>query len=661
MRRVLLCLGLAGCSEGGSSTVTALHDLHQPSAVVTQPTAAEDFYRLPFPNPMHLKADGKLDLTTYPHGVAGGVVETYLNTFEASIEGAATQGGLFFRFDGAIDPASLPADPNASVQAGATAYVVDVTPGSPTYGKQTPVFAHFVPDRYDYIGPNWLCLLPVPGFPLREKTTYVAILTDGIHCAQGTQPTDAKCRAGSSIKRDEDFDAVMKGLSSDAAIARTASPYKPLTDWLQTQAGLAAHVMNATVFTTLDATSIMPRLRTAVLATPAPTLVGLTYAGEDSPSVDDLYTGMYVTPNFQVGSAPYMTSGGQIVLDSSGAPQLNRMETLRVAMTIPKGATMPQAGWPVVLYAHGTGGDWQSFVNDGSGREAAKITDAQNNVIARMAMVSIDLVNNGARVPFGTNVDLAFVNVNNIVAASASLKQGGADYFQLLRLVEGIDIASAPTTGAPIKFDVSHIYYKGHSEGSSVGPLFLAAEPKVRAAILSGAGAGLIQGMLGKHKPIDIPTVLAGFLNDPIDQYHPLFTLMQNYLEDSDPGNYAVRFFREPPTGQAPKSIYMSIGITDNYTPFQTAQALLLAGGMQPVMPSIEELPLLPVGGVHWVAAPQMGNVAGGAATAVALEYNQAPGSDGHFVVFDIPAAIAQSSRFLATDFVSGLAQLTSP
>src|SRR5581483_11816927 len=146
---------------------------------------------------------------------------------------------------------------------------------------------------------------------------------------------------------------------------------------------------------------------------------GLTYAHEDSPGVDDLYEGMYASPNFQVGTAPYLTTGGQIVLDASGAPQVNRMENLRVAMTIPKGATMPAAGWPVVLYAHGTGGDWESFVGDGSGREAARVTDAQGNVLARMAMVSIDLVNNGARVPAGTDVDLAFVNVDNIVAASA--------------------------------------------------------------------------------------------------------------------------------------------------------------------------------------------------------------------------------------------------
>src|SRR5581483_12134604 len=226
---------------------------------------------------------------------------------------------------------------------------------------------------------------------------------------------------GKPVRRDADFDAVMKGGSSDARITAAAAAYKPLADWLATQPGLAAHVMNATVFTTLDATSMMPRLRQAVLATAAPTLSGLSYKGEDSPGVDDLYEAMYMTPNFQVGSAPYLnTGGGQMVLDGNGIPQVNHMENLRVAMTIPKGVAMPAAGWPVVLYAHGTGGDWESFVSDGSGREAAKVTDAAGNVIGRMAMISIDLVNNGARVPAGTNVDLAFVNVNNIVAASAS-------------------------------------------------------------------------------------------------------------------------------------------------------------------------------------------------------------------------------------------------
>ena len=67
-------------------------------------------------------------------------------------------------------------------------------------------------------------------------------------------------------------------------------------------------------------------------------------------------------------------------------------------------------------------------------------------------------------------------------------KQGALDDFQLLRLVKAIDVAAAPTTGAPIKFDPARIYFKGHSQGGLTGPLFLAAEPEVKAAVLSGAG-----------------------------------------------------------------------------------------------------------------------------------------------------------------------------
>jgi hypothetical protein len=43
------------------------------------------------------------------------------------------------------------------------------------------------------------------------------------------------------------------------------------------------------------------------------------------------------------------------------------------------------------------------------------------------------------------------------------------------------------------------------------------------------------------------------------------------------------------------------------------------------------------------------------------LEYLQAGRKDGHFVIFDVPAAITQSNRFLAHDYVSGIAHLDPP
>jgi hypothetical protein len=50
-----------------------------------------------------------------------------------------------------------------------------------------------------------------------------------------------------------------------------------------------------------------------------------------------------------------------------------------------------------------------------------------------------------------------------------------------------------------------------------------------------------------------------------------------------------------------------------------------------------------------------------GAATAVLAQYKQQPGSDGHFVVFDIASAQKQSSEFLGTLVHTGQATVVAP
>lgn len=636
--RVVGLLALAACNGGGD--VTALHDLTAATPSVATPSvdvppAARDFFRLPFPNDLRL-ANGTIDLSEFPRPQSGSLVQEIIDIVDESVTGAGTGAGIYFRFSGAIDPASLPKDASASIDAGAAAFVVDVTPGSPTYGKRTPVLLRFVAERYDYIGPNWLCLLPLPGFPLRERTTYAAILTDGI-----------KAQGGDPVRRAPELDGALR-----------LSAYAPLDAWLTTQPALK--VTNATVFTTLDATGIMFKLRAAVHAqAPAPTLDNLTYAGEDKPGIDDLYEGSFQSPNFQEGDPPYLTlgSGGQIrqippMPATNGEPRVVRMESLRVALTMPKGP-MPQSGWPLVLYAHGTGGSYKSFVRDGSGAQAAEI--------AGMAMAGIDQVLHGPRDPTGSDAATTFFNFINIVAAHDNPKQGALDGFQLVRLVKAVNIARAPTTGVPIKFDPDRIYFKGHSQGGLTGALFLAAEPDVKAAVLSGAGAVLTLSLLHKLEPVSIPKLVAGLFSDPVDAYHPVLNLVQTYFEDSDPSNYGRYYFKEPAPGMALKSIYLSLGIVDQYTPVPSIKAFALAMGVQPVEPLLEPIAGLDLAGLAWAKAPVEGNVAGGLATGVVLEYPQAGARDGHFVIFDVPAAIRQSNRFLATHRSGGIARLEAP
>jgi hypothetical protein len=58
-------------------------------------------------------------------------------------------------------------------------------------------------------------------------------------------------------------------------------------------------------------------------------------------------------------------------------------------------------------------------------------------------------------------------------------------------------------------------------------------------------------------------------------------------------------------------------------------------------------------------AAPITDNLDG--TTAVLVQYPQASASDGHFVVFDVPAAMIQSRRFLGTLANDGVATLVAP
>jgi hypothetical protein len=639
---------LAGCSSGGGPT--ALHDLHQAAQPIATPTLTNDFYALPFPNDLRIKADGTVDLTLFPH--MGGLLDQYLAAIGAQEHGFGLQVAMYFRFDAPIDPATLPADYAASLQPNASVFLVDVTPGSPTYDQRTPVQPRFTAIQYDFIGPNWLGVLPALGLPLREKTTYACLLTDGI---KGT--------SGKPIVRAGDFARAIAGnaaSSSDARIAAAGKAYAPLIAWLAAHPDVAPHVMNASVFTTGDESVLMKKLRDAVYAqAPAPTLDALKYDGEDLAGVDYNYEGTYQGPNFQSGTAWYQSSGGQIMFDASGVPQVDHLETLRVRITVPEG-NMPAAGWPVVIYQHGTGGNYNDCIGDGSAREAAKVTDAQGNLIAQLAMICTDEVLHGTR-SNAPNLDLAYFNFLNPQAVHDNPHQGALDAFSVVRLIHAIDVAAAPTTGKPIKLDVDRIYFKGHSQGGLQGPLFLSAEPEVKAAILSGAGGGLVESLLHKTIPDPIPTEVQGFFHDPIDEYHPFLNLLQGLFDDADPLTYARLLFTEPRAGLAAKSIFQTLGIVDHVTPVPNIEALMIGMGAQPVNPMLMPIANLDLTHLTWATAPVSANVAGGSATAVMLEYPQSGMTDGHFVVFTVPDAIKQSNRFLATHAATGMARLDPP
>ena len=324
------------------------------------------------------------------------------------------------------------------------------------------------------------------------------------------------------------------------------------------------------------------------------------------------------------------------------------MEDLRVAFTIPTG-TMPAGGWPVVIYAHGTGGNYQSFENNGS---AARLA-AQG-----LAAISIDQVLNAVRDP-GGNPDVDFFNFQNPQAARNNAVQGGADDFSVVRLVQGFSYDDGNST---ITFDPDRIYFFGHSQGGLTGPLFLAYEPAVKGAILSGAGALLYQALLTKTEPFDIASLVPTLVRDPdVDQNNPILAILQTWVERSDPANYGPLLVRHPPDGPdgtplPPKPIFQSEGFIDHYAPNPTIEAFATSIGVDQVKPLKSTVDGLTLRGRMPLTAPVTGNLDG--VTAVLLQYDQAASSDGHFVVFDVPAAEVQSAQFLGTLATDGTATL---
>src|SRR5205085_6096777 len=121
--------------------------------------------------------------------------------------------------------------------------------------------------------------------------------------------------------------------------------------------------------------------------------------------------------------------------------QKQRDEDVCMAVTVPKG-TMPANGWPVVVYAHGTGGSFRSHINEGIAKSLAQ---------AGIAVIGIDQVQHGPRRngSMKSPNDL-FFNFTNPGAARGNPLQGAADQLSLVKLARDLDLAagSSPTSAA---------------------------------------------------------------------------------------------------------------------------------------------------------------------------------------------------------------------
>jgi hypothetical protein len=615
----------------------------------SSPPELADFYRLPYPNDIRVSggAAKTLDLSDFPRPgltpLGVDVVKLYIDALVTDFQGFSTVAPVSFRFSAPIDFDHLQANALGNLR------FVDLSNGAELgfgYGWTT--------DRSRYSCPNFLTVSPAfSSVPLQGGRTYAVLLGAAA----------VRSASGAEAQQDPDLAAVLAGSrpSGDEALGRAWDAYAPLRSYL-TGAGISpATVVNAAVFTTADVTVPMQRVATAVAAQPAPVLTDLHQCGSggtdacddgsdarrcgaEDPDFVEIH-GKIRMPIFQTGTAPYERPDDGGGLNEMGAAVAKvRDEEVCFALTLPRGEA-PGAGWPLVVHSHGTGGSFRSFIADGVAKTMATASP-------KAAVVSFDNVGHGLRRGASTRSpeELVF-NVLNPRAARDNFAHGAADILTALRL----PAAAAPPgwAGPALRLAAGPVVF-GHSQGATHASLALPFTDEARAAVLSGAGAGLGASLLNKTSPVSVSDGLTFLIGERLDNSHPMIVMWQNYFDRADPMNFNRHIIERPLGGRAPKHVFMSWGTGDTFSPeptlFNNAHSL----GVPPLMPVLRGDGLSAP-----VARPARENLeaAGQRVTAVVSQYAPS-GYDGHFVAQRNSDAVRDWTAFVTSFFTSGVPQI---
>lgn len=661
-----------------------------------------DFYRWPYPNDARVDDQGRISLAGHPvppvaelaaaapgFELIGDVVGQMVSTIETGLGGRfGPNQAIFFRFSQFPEPGSL----KFGLPGNGNLALVDITaftdtdpadlPDAPSEDDLIGNAGALHPFRYEvssssspYICPNWLAIHPIDGRPMLPGHTYAAVVGASIENDDGE-----------AAAQDADFTALLADAApSDARLTRAYEAFAPLRAWLADRSVDSGTIAGATVFTVQDTTTKPQRVWQGVQDAAVPSrdtdepfvACGggddpFAASGDDSRGCtggDPAFTELQLVvglPQFQAGTPPFKNAGdGGAIAADSGPPSVVRVDPVHVTITVPKGVEMPEAGWPVAIYGHGTGGSYTSVIRSGFAGQHTAIGLGDETV--HLAMVGFDAPLHGPRSfpanhddawldvdPNAYEPDVLFFNPLNLAATRDNALQQAADTWSLVRFLGALDLAADDAgnpLGADLKFDLANLFYVGHSQGGVVGTLAVAFEPEFDALVLSGAGGLTINSLLEKTNPHDIPNgVRAGLVDPRISRVHPVLNLAQQLAEAGDGVNHARWILRNPLDGGAVRHVLQTYGIGDTYTPDSTQQALARALALGQLTNGNTPLDTnrFPV-----VSKPVSGNGPRGG-TAVLSHYQNA-GDDAHFVMFDRDDAQEHVSSFLGTAVVDGV------
>ena len=436
----------------------------------------------------------------------------------------------------------------------------------------------------------------VPLKPLKQITSYMAVITNGVTDNAGNSATPSQTYF--IAKRTSPL-VDGSGNSTDPLLptstAQALEPLRQLTN-LQEAAAASQGVDPASIVLswTLTTQSITPVLTAAkaISAPGAATIVptGLTTAapGIGGAGIADIYIGTMASPYYLTApsaanpiaplnqfwkAAPgaYVAPFNAFGLDPTSTnltfanpvPVATSMQNLPVLMSVPNagsGHTKPEAGWPIVIYQHGITRDRTDMLAVADTMASVGfavvaidlamhgITDVTNPFyientpfapIASERTFDVDYVNNttGAPGPDGVIDSSAahFINLANLLVSRDNTRQGIADLFTLNETIPLMDI-DGDSAG---DFNEANIHFTGQSLGAITGTGFLAFGPNIQSAVLSAPGGGIANLLIGS--PTFGPRIIGGLAAAGVEQGTTAFNLFvlatQTAVDAADPIN----------------------------------------------------------------------------------------------------------------------------
>ncbi len=613
----------------------------------------KDWHALPFPNDIRRSTDGTLDLSGFPpprDGELSDLLGSYLSHATQELRGFSIQPTIYVQFDQPLAKANLLSPAKSLDQAGY--FLADVDPASPEYGQLKPLRGLISPPiRGQYLLPNLLMVQPLWGKPLRPLTRYAFVVRRSWKDAAGkvlAQPQPLK-----------DLISLWKAgktpAEAQSGLAKLAASLEPLHAALKAGKVLVPYddLAAVSVFTTGNPPGQLQAMAQWVQTQWKPKQAK---KWEIQKKTKDfwLLTATYQSPNFQVGKCPYDSEGG-FAFDKQGQPIVQADETMRLSMLIPVDRSADLEGRPpVVMSAHGTGGDYLSYAEGGKFKISEQL-GTQGAVI-----VSTDQPLHGPRCKpeiSGDALDLKTFNFINITAGRSGFRQSALDTVAMARLIrDGLfDVpAEMSPDGKPVQLDAMRMGFIGHSQGGLSGALAAAVEPSVRAFVLSGAGAGLSLTIMQRKDPQDIAGLIQALLSiDPgeLSEFHPAISLVQMLADITDPLSYG-RLVLERPVDVRPPHVLLTEGLLDAATPADTSEALASAIGLEILAPKVHLSQAMQIDNVRVLLPPQTGNLQrnGFAVTAVLSQWDTLD----HFAIFTTDKVARLYKRFLTSTLLDG-------